>query len=146
MSHISAACAAACTRIETDTSKAGGCCCKDSDHNLGDVPADTEAELTATASAFHRGNRICPVHCRLQRVLWALPSSVLESLVPLVLRCQTAAIAKNRSHKGLVTALQCLLGPNLKRLDIGALFHGCRLYGDVNSRCTILMSISNLTF
>jgi len=55
--------------------------------------------------------------------------------VPLVLRCQTAAIAKNRSHKGLVTALQCLLGPILKRLDIGALFHGCRLYGDVNSRC-----------
>ena len=39
-----------------------------------------------------------------------------------------------RSHKGLVTALQCLLQPNLKRLDIGALFHGCRLYGDVNSR------------
>ena len=123
MSHISAACSAACTRIETDASKAGG--------------TGSGGDCCFNASA---------VHPRLQQILWALPASVLESLVPLVLRCQTAAIAKNRSHKGLVTALQCLLGPNLKRLDIGALFHGCRLYGDVNSRCTILMSISNLTF
>ena len=80
MSHISAACSAACTRIETDASKTGGGgvgdCCKDSDQT---------------------------VHWRLQRVLWALPASVLESLVPLVLRCQTAAIAKNREFQLLIT-------------------------------------------
>jgi hypothetical protein len=81
----------------------------------------------------------CAVHGGLRRLLRRLPGSVLENMIPQVLRSQTVSVKKNRSHKGLVTALQCLLQPNLKRLDIGALFHAGRLYGDINTRCKAVL-------
>ena len=76
MSHLSAACSAACTRIEKETD------------------ANRRADAAAAAAA---GDLLAvTLENRLQRILWALPASVQEALLPLVLRLQTAAISKNR--------------------------------------------------
>ena len=74
MSHLSAACSAACTRIEKET-----------DANRRADAAAAAGDLVAVT-----------LENRLQRILWALPASVQEALLPLVLRLQTAAISKNR--------------------------------------------------
>ena len=83
MSHLSAACSAACTRIERETD------------------ANRRADAAAAAAA---GDLLAvTLENRLQRILWALPASVQEALLPLVLRLQTAAISKNRKLTQLCT-------------------------------------------
>ncbi len=72
-------------------------------------------------------------------LLRRLPGAVLQIVVPHVLRAQTAAVNKNRKHRGIVTAIDWLLQPSLKRLDLDALFDAGRLFGDVNARCKAVL-------
>lgn len=68
-----------------------------------------------------------------------LPGPILEQVLPQVLKLIAAAVRKNRSHKGLLKALECLLPAVVKRLDLGALFSEVRLYGEVNTQVKMLL-------
>lgn len=68
-----------------------------------------------------------------------LPRSVLESVIPLTLKIIAVAVRKNRSHKGLVKAVEFLPQRSLERLDFGALFTEVRLFGHVNQQCKVLL-------
>ena len=73
-----------------------------------------------------------------------LPGPVLEMVLPQVLKVIALAVRKNRSHKGLIKALECLPQPTLRRMDIGALFSEVRLYGEMNRQCKALLKASLL--
>ena len=61
-----------------------------------------------------------------------LPRPILEKVIPETLKIITNKIRKNRTHKGVLKAVQCLPQKCVQKLDFGSLFGEVRLYGHVN--------------
>ena len=61
-----------------------------------------------------------------------LPRPILERIIPETLKIITNKIRKNRTHKGVLKAVQCLPQKCVQKLDFGSLFGEVRLYGHVN--------------
>lgn len=78
--------------------------------------------------------------------LLRLPRSILERVLTAALTLITSKIRKNRSHKGLIKAIQCLPQKCLQSLDLTALYSQVRLYGNVNWKLkeTLSQSFVNL--
>ncbi len=68
-----------------------------------------------------------------------LPRTILEQVIPQTLKIIATSVRKNRSHKGLLKAVEHLPQSSLQRLDFGALFSEVRLYGQVNQQCKVLL-------
>ena len=68
-----------------------------------------------------------------------LPTRTLEVILPQTIKLIADKIRKDRRHKGLIKAVECLAIDPLERLDFGALFSGVRLYGDVNRNCKLAL-------
>ena len=62
-----------------------------------------------------------------------LPRPILEKVIPETLKIITNKIRKNRTHKGVLKAVQCLPQKCVQKLDFGSLFGEVRLYGHVNT-------------
>ena len=62
-----------------------------------------------------------------------LPRPILEKVIPETLKIITNKIRKNRMHKGVLKAVQCLPQKCVQKLDFGSLFGEVRLYGHVNT-------------
>lgn len=70
----------------------------------------------------------------------SLPTTLLERIIPMVLRAMAMALRRRRAHRGLLKAIECLPQPGLRKLDIGALFADVRLFGPVNTQCKLLLT------
>lgn len=64
--------------------------------------------------------------------LLKLPRVILERVITSTLTLITSKIRKNRSHKGLTKAIQCLPQKCVQSLDLTSLYSQVRLYGNVN--------------
>lgn len=73
------------------------------------------------------------------RYVSVLPTRTLETLLPQTIKLIADKIRKDRRHKGLIKAVECLAREPLEKLDFGALFSGVRLYGDVNRNCKLAL-------
>ena len=73
------------------------------------------------------------------RYVSILPTRTLETLLPQTIKLIADKIRKDRRHKGLIKAVECLAREPLEKLDFGALFSGVRLYGDVNRNCKLAL-------
>ena len=73
------------------------------------------------------------------RYVSVLPTRTLETLLPQTIKLIADKIRKDRRHKGLIKAVECLAKEPLEKLDFGALFSGVRLYGDVNRNCKLAL-------
>ena len=63
-----------------------------------------------------------------------LPKSILEQVISQTLKIVTAKLRKNRAHKGLLKAVECLPQSPIQKLDFGSLYSEVRVYGHVNSK------------
>ena len=87
-----------------------------------------------------------------KRIIAELPTRLLEEMLPRTIRSVSDKIRENRSHKGLLKSLECLISPYLERLDLEDLFRTAgRLYSDVNGRCKRILRnnlrrMRNLTY
>ena len=71
-----------------------------------------------------------------------LPTRTLELILPQTIKLIADKVRKDRRHKGLIKAVECLAKEPLERLDFGALFTGVRLYGDVNRNIKFALRLS----
>ena len=60
------------------------------------------------------------------RYVSVLPTRTLETLLPQTIKLIADKIRKDRRHKGLIKAVECLAREPLEKLDFGALFSGVR--------------------
>merc|ERR1712156_1257208 len=63
-----------------------------------------------------------------------LPRSILEQIITKTLTIITSRVRKNRCHKGLIKAVECLPQTSVQKLDCASLYSQVRLYGSVNFR------------
>ena len=71
---------------------------------------------------------------RFKSFLVMLPRTMLELAISETLKIITGKVRKNRSHKGLIKALECLPQASVQKLDFGSLYSQVRLYGSVNAK------------
>ena len=63
-----------------------------------------------------------------------LPRTILERVISETLKIVTSKVRKNRSHKGLIKAIECLPQSSVQKLDYASLYSQVRLYGSVNAQ------------
>ena len=68
-----------------------------------------------------------------------LPRTILERVICETLKIVTSQVRKNRAHKGLLKAIQCLPQKSVQKLDYASLYSQVRLYGSVNSQLKLLI-------
>ena len=106
---------------------------------LEEICLESFSSICACACTRLENENVIQNESKFIHLITRLPGTLLEVVVPSVIKIIAAAVRKNRSKKGLLKALECLPQKSLKRLDIGALFSEVRLYGQVNTQCKVLL-------